>query len=715
MKFTFYWLLFCPLYLFAQPVADQKFIQETATIHASAQGLPEGKVSRITFIGSSPVADIAGKSVRLADSRWIAASSAKPAAAPAFPNIPGTKILSFTSFQDGYALGCDDGLYLYKAGSKPVRVFPENEKYSWSLRNVGALVTDAKGGLWIGAKEGIGCLNAGKWKLFTGNEGVPYNKFTCAALGPDGVIWFGTERGVIEVEKDQFRYRFSRRWLPDDHVNTIAVQADNGTAWIGTDKGISQISRTPISLEQKAALFTKQVEERHNRMGFVAQSHMTEQFNIATSQLAISDNDGMYTSMYGAAQAFRYAATGDPEAKMLADRSFKACKWLVDITHEKGFPARVIVPVDWHQDVNAENSHENNLRRQEEDPMWKDIYPRFPKSKDGKYYWKCDTSSDELAGHFFFYGIYYDLVAKTEAEKQAVREVVGDITDHLVRHGYKLVDHDRKVTRWGDFSPEYLNSVYGYDQKGLNSMLMLSFLNVAKHVTGDKKYDREAQVLRDKYSYHINAMHPKEFFPPENVVPWDNNLCLMSLYGLINYETDPSLLLMYRQGLEVAWQHISKQKNAFWDIIYAALADGFTKQADQKMFDNKGLFPENRLYASKVVKAHYKGNYRTDFILDNLQKVPLDLIGYTMDNTHRLDVVFDRSPMQEKNMGWRVDGYALPIDERGHVRQDRDAFALLASEGDGHDEHEGTFFLLPYYMAYYHGLLGNSTTVPTGK
>jgi hypothetical protein len=379
----------------------------------------------------------------------------------------------------------------------------------------------------------------------------------------------------------------------------------------------------------------------------------------------------------------------------------------VDISHEKGFPARVIIPVDGHEPVNEVYSREANLRNQQHDPMWKDIYPRFPKSKDGKYYWKCDTSSDELAGHFFFYGIYYDLVAKTEEEKQAVREVVGDITDHLVRHGYKLVDHDGKVTRWGDFSPEYFNSVYGYDQRGLNSMMMLSFLNVAKHVTGDAKYDREAKILRDKYNYHINAMHPKEFFPPENVVPWDNNLSLMSLYGLINYETDPSLLLMYRQGLEVAWQHISKQKNAFWDAIYASLTNRFARQADEKMFENKGLFPENRLYASKVVKGHYKGNYRTDFILDNLQKVPLDLIGYTMDNTHRLDVVFDSSPMQEKNIGWRVDGYALPIDERGHVRQDRDGFALLASEGDGHDEHEGTFFLLPYYMAYYHGLLGS--------
>ncbi len=128
--------------------------------------------------------------------------------------------------------------------------------------------------------------------------------------------------------------------------------------------------------------------------------------------------------MYGAAQAFRYAVTGSPEAKKLAKRSFDACKWLVDITHEKGFPARVIIPLDWREPVNEQYGHEYNIRKQKEDPFWKDITPRFPQSKDGKYLWKCDTSSDELAGHYFFYGIYYDLVADTEEEKGAVKEVV---------------------------------------------------------------------------------------------------------------------------------------------------------------------------------------------------------------------------------------------------------------------------------------------------
>ena len=86
----------------------------------------------------------------------------------------------------------------------------------------------------------------------------------------------------------------------------------------------------------------------------------------------------------------------------------------------------------------------------------------------------------------------------------------------------------------------------------------------------------------------------------------------------------------------------------------------------------------------------------------------MDLIGYEMDNTHRLDIQIDPTPGQRPGMGWRYDTYAVPVDERGHVRQDRDGFALLYREvGGGKSEQEGTFFLLPYYMALYHNLIEN--------
>ncbi len=166
-----------------------------------------------------------------------------------------------------------------------------------------------------------------------------------------------------------------------------------------------------------------------------------------------------------------------------------------------------------------------------------------------------------------------------------------------------------------------------------------------------------------------------------------------------------SLILMYRESLENAWLQISRQKNAFWNVIYAALANRFNKLADSGIYNSGQYFTESPLYASFTAQEFYKEDYRRDDIIETLMIMPLDLIGYHMDNTHRLDIVIDPTPGQVPGMGWHVDGGALRIDERGHVRQDRDGFAIDYSEGNGWSEHEGTFYLLPYWMARYHGVI----------
>ncbi|TFG99019.1 MAG: hypothetical protein E4H13_09280, partial [Calditrichales bacterium] len=580
----------------AQIGPQDEFLQESARVFVTGKDLPAITIENILFDTQNRpvVVSSAGQFVFSGDS-WRPNTKKIPISLESIepPSLAqGGKVFARVVYDGRIFIGAGKGLFVKdKNRNDWQRVLPGDSRYSWNPTGVKVLVVDSENRLWFGADQGVGCLKQNDWQLFTGKEGLPYDHFTCAAAGSGGSVWFGTEKGVVRTNGSEFFYRFSRRWLADDLVRDIAVDTD-GNAWIATANGVSKISFTPMTLEEKAARFNEQVETRHNRMGYICQNHLQEQFNVDSWQPAISDNDGMYTAMYGASMAFRYAVTKDPEAKKLAVRSLKACKWLVDITHEKGFPARVIIPVDWPEPVNDIYNHEYNMRSQAGDPFWKDILPRFVLSKDKKYLWKCDTSSDELAGHYFFYGVYYDLVAETEEEKAEVRQVVADVTDHLVRNGFLLRDHDGKPTRWGDFSPEFMNSIWGWDQRGLNSMMMLSFLNVARHVTGDDKYEETAQMLRDKHQYHINAMQSKMFFPPLDVVPWDNNLCLMSMYGLFKYEQDPELLMMYRESLDNAWLHISLQKNAYWNMLYGALIQRFNKMVDDGVYESGKIFPE---------------------------------------------------------------------------------------------------------------------------
>ncbi|SHF23625.1 hypothetical protein SAMN05444274_104129 [Mariniphaga anaerophila] len=709
VKFFLFIGLILPFTILGQPIENQTIKQDVAIRHTKREGFTDEKVKAIFLENNMPVAIIENSVYKWDGKNWLPAPVQHRKRNTLFSGLPekvGAVLCSITYNGKNFA-GTENGLYCSESGkNKWETVLPGDDKYRWAPSDVSVLTEDSEGRLWFGAEQGVGCLQKNTWKLYAGDEGLPYNRFTCAAAGPDGIVWFGTEKGAIRFKNGQFHYRFSLRWLPDDFVNDVVVQK-NGTAWFATNKGVGQIAPRSMTFEQKAHYFTRQTETRHQRMGFIAPNELEVPYDTASFKHGISDNDGKYTSMYGSAQAFRYAVTGSQEAKKLARRSFEACKWLVDITHEPRFPARVIVPHDWPEPLaDPEYSHQMNIRTQQNDPFWKDINPRFVKSKDGKYLWKCDTSSDELAGHYFFYGIYYDLVAETEEEKAPVREVVADITDHLIRNGFFLRDHDGKATRWGNFSPEFCNSIWGWDQRGLNSMMMLSFLNVAKHVTGNAKYDKVAQMLRNEHNYHINAMHGKEFFPPDNVVPWDNNLCLMSMLGLMNYETDPELLIMYRMSLENSWLHISKQKNAFWDALYSAMAQKFAQQVAEGYFNNENVFPEAGSFTNKAVSTLAEYPDLGNHIKEMLQQIPLDLIGYEMDNTHRLDVVQDPAPGQDPTVGWRKDGFALPVDERGHVRQDRDGFALHFKEVGGvNAEQEGTFFLLPYYMARYYKLI----------
>src|SRR5690606_6264461 len=105
---------------------------------------------------------------------------------------------------------------------------------------------------WFACPQGVGYrVDGDEWRLFTGAEGLPYNDFTCAASGPNGV-WFGTTNGAIHFDGEDFAFRQGRRWLLDNHVNAIAID-DTGRAWIATPGGISSIETKNVTLAEKAA------------------------------------------------------------------------------------------------------------------------------------------------------------------------------------------------------------------------------------------------------------------------------------------------------------------------------------------------------------------------------------------------------------------------------------------------------------------------------
>jgi hypothetical protein len=585
------------------------------------------------------------------------------------------------------------GLFLKPPTGAWQRLLPKSGKRSWAPADVRGVAFDHAGRLWFAGPEGVGVLEGASWSLFTGADGLPYDDFTTVAAGEPGVVWFGTRMGAIRFDGKTWEYRQGLRWLPADEVQSIAVNA-HGDAWIATPKGVSLIERKPMTLAEKARFFEAEIDKRHRRTpyGYVLEVQLKRLGDTSEWVQHDSDNDGLWTAMYGAGECFA-AASGNEDARRRATAAFDALRFLGTVTQggphpaPRGFVARSVLPTTG-PDPNLHDSPERDrTMRETRDRKWKTITPRWPVSADGQWYWKTDTSSDELDGHYFFYGLYYDLVARTEDEKRRVRELVAAITDHLIEHNFQMVDHDGKVTRWAVFDPLNLNhNGDWWPERGTNSLSILSYLKVAAHITGDQRYETAYRALVKEHSYDMNVLIPKSNAGPGSGNQSDDEMIFMNYYGLLRYERDPDLRRKYLIAFHNHWLMEQPEINPLFNFLYAAIAGG---ENYTDAFRTRDLSPD----AGWLEDA-----------ADTLTRFPLDRIAWSCRNSQRIDVLPLASWVRRGDSagtGYRVNGKVLPIDERFVQHWNHDPWKL-DFDGGGRSLADGAAFLLPYYMGIYH-------------
>lgn len=595
-----------------------------------------------------------------------------------------------------------DGLVRQRSDGWGMVGMADGRGRGWAVNDVRGVAFDARERLWIAVPAGIITGDGTSWTFYEGRDGVPYTDFTWVTTGADGSAWFGTRIGAVRFDGHAWSYRQGPRWLPGDEVRTMAVEPD-GTAWFATSGGVGSIERRPMTLAAKAAHYEAEVEKYIKRtpFGYTSEVGLGAPGDRSKIQYGDSDNDGLWTAMYGAGECFAYAATRKPEFKTRAKQAFEALRFLQKVTQggphspPKGYVARTIRPIDW-PDPNVGRLEADRKSRENGDRLWKVYEPRWPKSADGQWYWKSDTSSDELDGHYFFYARYYDLVAD-DAEKERVREVVRDLTDHLVQHDFCLVDHDGTPTRWGVFGPKYLNQdPRWWLERGLNSLSILSYLAVAEHVTGDARYAAATRRLIDEHGYASNVMNPKAQTGPGSGNQSDDEMAFMCFYNLLSYTR------------ENAWR-------GRW--LYAFHAYAMLEQPEMNPFFNFA-------HAGHARGKSY-ANPWGDFSLDpwagwledsmtTLRGFPLDRANWPHRNGHRADLVslplqqaVDIYEPRQHNRGYRVNGKVLPVEERHFGHWNTDPWHLNYG-GDGRELASGTVFLLPYYMGLHHGFIGQA-------
>ncbi|MBA4167459.1 MAG: regulator [Chitinophagaceae bacterium] len=553
---------------------------------------------------------------------------------------------------------------LYHCSSRGVKHYHDTASLiSASLK--GVAFGDSEN-LWVAGLGGVTILKEGiKNRVITTQEGSPSNFTSSVKRSPDGVMWVGTNAGVVRYAPDgTHTLRFSRRWLMDDHVNDIAFDAA-GNAWIATDGGVSAIKKREMNLAAKQEYFYDVLMRRHIRKPWISgQCRLAIAGDTTSWQPEDDDNDGEYGGNYLTMECFRYAVTKNEDAHDKASKAFLFLKQLREITEGDGYFARTIVPSDWTSKLHDGNRKYTEAEKADElvkEPRFKPVETRWRKSRDGQWLWKGDASSDEWCGHMMGYFFYYQLVAN-DSEKVAVRDHVSKLVDHLIANDYNMMDIDGTPTRWSVWSPSLLNGdpEWAPDQSE-NSMELLTFLKLAYFMTGNMKYQQHYLELIGKHHY-LDNMSKLTQQNPAWFVYYDVIMQCYLYPILIGCEKDPKLKAWYEQHMDNWMKKRVDDHNPQINFLYCY---------------------------SRNKKIQLKNSI--DFLTDT----PLDLVCWYIDHTKREDIKIVHQP----DLSEFEVNVLPPASIRATVRWDANPW--LATSGNPEVEREPVFWLLPYWIGRY--------------
>lgn len=526
------------------------------------------------------------------------------------PVFKGQGFVSLTAVNSGFVLAnSNDGLYFFDPKFKLIR--KENKLPSLDL----TVVRNINGNLWVGSKNGAFRMN----------------------------------------QADGIKYYASKRWLNDDDVVNIKPGINNNVLII-TKEGLSNIVSKEMTLSDKANYYERQVRNRHIRNGFNSTLSGMTDGDISTGYLGDSDNDGLWTSMYLASQAYRYAVTKDPEALQNTKESLNAMNRLFTINPVKGFAAR-----SFERTGNKESLSDSE--------HWKKST-----SKDWDY--KATTSSDEAIGHIFAYGVVAELVDDQKVKAQAIR-LIDSMMTHIVENDWYLIDFDGKPTLWGKWNPSYVNGfATNVGDRKLNSSNIIAMLQTAYHFTNKEIYKEKAFELMEKHGYLENLIRPmseigksdgtQDDFSQLLSVYWnhsDDEMYFLGYWGLYRYAFNEELKKKYKEAILDHWEIERPEKDGLWNILTA------------------------------VVEIEDPG---VDDAIWYLQKYPMDLIHWNVKNSDRKDI-----QLIEKNFRNQYTADVLPPDELKIARHNGNRFTLDGGGAGGAENSAGDIWLLPYWLGRY--------------
>ncbi|MDR1880108.1 MAG: hypothetical protein LBQ78_04180 [Tannerellaceae bacterium] len=474
-------------------------------------------------------------------------------------------------------------------------------------------------------------------------------------LAVDGRYWFSSDDGAYVKCGDGYRYYAWQRWLNRKEVVDMAAGRD-GELYLLTPTGLNKLAFRDETLSGKAASIQDDLRKYHLRYGFSMESRLVDPADPTSIQLVDSDNDGLWTSFYLGSQAFRYAVTGDPEAKRYVWESFEPFERLIAIHGIKGFSGRTFERTGYYVS-------DPRAWRPSPDPDW---------------YWKGTTSTDEFVGYLFVAAVIDQFVAETQEEKKRVAGYVDAIMTHIITNDYYFIDYDGLPTLWGRWNPEYVNAFAPtqFDRR-LNSALTITGLQLAYALTGKEIYLTEAYRMMKEHGYLENMKIPMKNiryttgFQHQGITmgeDWnhsDDEMAFLTYWVMYHYAFDEALKKEYAAMIADHWEIERPEQNALWNLLTYGTA----------------------------------GDIDLEPTIRYLREFPVDRRRYTVRNSHRKDLAFLPEDVHT-NFRAQTTTELIPKGERPMNRHNANEFAIDGGRG-GETCLAGDEYLLPYWLARY--------------
>ncbi len=215
-----------------------------------------------------------------------------------------------------------------------------------------------------------------------------------------------------------------------------------------------------LSLAEKAVFLDDLVVAQHLPDGLLRTITVEDGGAVKLHSLP---STGLWTAIYLASQALRYAVTGDEEAQVNAGKAVEGLHHLTAVTGSSGLYGRAYQRPDFDY---AWEPTPAAMWRESEAPGYEG------------WWWNYTVSKDTMDGIMFGYAVALEHL-DDEAILSVIRADVLAFADHLVSNDLQIIDWDGKVTEHGRMFYSAMD-----DFPGFNAVLVSSWLRTALYAGG---------------------------------------------------------------------------------------------------------------------------------------------------------------------------------------------------------------------------------------